>query len=110
MDGRKSLEGWKIRLSLWSEHLGLCQGEINKIIDRITDSSYKDLWVGTAKACILERKTRSHHNRLESESYHNGEIKRVDAMDRLKSRVTIIRLIPWSLNPISPLQTGFAEP
>ncbi|OMO72454.1 hypothetical protein COLO4_27605 [Corchorus olitorius] len=36
-------------LSLWSEHLGLHRGEINQIIDPISDSSYKDIWVATAK-------------------------------------------------------------
>ncbi|KAL4273522.1 hypothetical protein GQ457_13G005710 [Hibiscus cannabinus] len=38
-----------LRLSLWSEHLGLQKGEINQIIDPISDSSYKDIWVATAK-------------------------------------------------------------
>ncbi|XVF66177.1 hypothetical protein PTKIN_Ptkin10aG0014400 [Pterospermum kingtungense] len=38
-----------LRISLWSEHLGLSKGEINQIIDPISDSSYKDIWVATAK-------------------------------------------------------------
>ncbi|XP_039026730.1 phospholipase D zeta 1-like [Hibiscus syriacus] len=38
-----------LRLSLWSEHLGLRKGEINQIIDPISDSSYKDKWDATAK-------------------------------------------------------------
>ncbi|KAK9004681.1 hypothetical protein V6N11_042141 [Hibiscus sabdariffa] len=38
-----------LRLSLWSEHLGLRKEEINQIIDPISDSSYKDIWVATAK-------------------------------------------------------------
>ncbi|GKV31430.1 hypothetical protein SLEP1_g40117 [Rubroshorea leprosula] len=38
-----------LRLSLWSEHLGLCQGEVNQIIDPISDSTHRDIWVATAK-------------------------------------------------------------
>ncbi|XP_052185855.1 phospholipase D zeta 1-like isoform X2 [Diospyros lotus] len=38
-----------LRLSLWSEHLGLRAGEINQIRDPIADSTYKDLWLDTAK-------------------------------------------------------------
>ncbi|GKU85359.1 hypothetical protein SLEP1_g39 [Rubroshorea leprosula] len=38
-----------LRLSLWSEHLGLHQGEVNQIIDPISDSTYRDIWVATAK-------------------------------------------------------------
>ncbi|PNX66986.1 phospholipase D p1-like protein, partial [Trifolium pratense] len=33
-----------LRCSLWSEHLGLHTGEINKITDPVADSTYKDLW------------------------------------------------------------------
>ncbi|KAE8679934.1 Phospholipase D p1 [Hibiscus syriacus] len=44
-----------LRLSLWSEHLGLRKGEINQIIDPISDSSYKDKWDATAKnLCYLD--------------------------------------------------------
>ncbi|CAK8572500.1 unnamed protein product [Lathyrus sativus] len=38
-----------LRCSLWSEHLGLHIGEINKINDPVADSTYKDLWSATAK-------------------------------------------------------------
>ncbi|XP_043806946.1 phospholipase D zeta 1 isoform X4 [Manihot esculenta] len=38
-----------LRLSLWSEHLGLHAKEMNQIIDPVVDSTYKDLWVATAK-------------------------------------------------------------
>ncbi|KAL6964702.1 Phospholipase D zeta 1 [Sarracenia purpurea var. burkii] len=38
-----------LRLSLWSEHLGLRAGEIDRIRDPIADSTYKDLWLATAK-------------------------------------------------------------
>ncbi|XP_068342401.1 phospholipase D zeta 1-like isoform X1 [Pyrus communis] len=38
-----------LRCSLWSEHLGLLAGEINQINDPVSDSTYKDLWLGTAK-------------------------------------------------------------
>ncbi|XP_076929907.1 phospholipase D zeta 1-like [Bidens hawaiensis] len=38
-----------LRLSLWSEHLGLHSTEINKIADPVIDSTYKDIWMATAK-------------------------------------------------------------
>ncbi|KAI9080056.1 hypothetical protein K1719_037989 [Acacia pycnantha] len=38
-----------LRLSLWSEHLGLQAGEINQIMDPIAESTYKDIWMATAK-------------------------------------------------------------
>ncbi|XP_030545569.1 phospholipase D zeta 1 isoform X3 [Rhodamnia argentea] len=38
-----------LRLSLWSEHLGLHAGEVNQIIDPVVDSTYKDIWMATAK-------------------------------------------------------------
>ncbi|XP_023734073.1 phospholipase D zeta 1 [Lactuca sativa] len=38
-----------LRLSLWSEHLGLHTSEINKIADPVIDSTYKDIWMATAK-------------------------------------------------------------
>ncbi|KAG2721387.1 hypothetical protein I3843_02G066000 [Carya illinoinensis] len=38
-----------LRLSLWSEHLGLRSGEIDRIIDPVADSTYKDIWMATAK-------------------------------------------------------------
>ncbi|KAE8730939.1 60S ribosomal protein L19-1-like [Hibiscus syriacus] len=55
VDSRMGGKPWKagkfvlsLRLSLWSEHLGLRKGEVNKIIDPICDSSYKDIWAATA--------------------------------------------------------------
>lgn len=39
-----------LRISLWAEHLGLCAGEIHKIRDPISDSTYKDLWIKTAQS------------------------------------------------------------
>ncbi|XP_047334526.1 phospholipase D zeta 1-like [Impatiens glandulifera] len=38
-----------LRLSLWSEHLGLRAGEIKTINDPVVDSTYKDIWMATAK-------------------------------------------------------------
>ncbi|PIN08407.1 Phospholipase D1 [Handroanthus impetiginosus] len=38
-----------LRLSLWSEHLGLHAGEVNQIRDPVIDSTYKDIWMATAK-------------------------------------------------------------
>ncbi|KAI9081027.1 hypothetical protein K1719_037007 [Acacia pycnantha] len=40
---------YSLRCSLWSEHLGLNTGEINKISDPVADTTYKDLWSATAK-------------------------------------------------------------
>ncbi|XP_017646720.2 phospholipase D zeta 1-like isoform X1 [Gossypium arboreum] len=106
-----------LRLSLWSEHLGLHRGEINQIIDPMIDSSYKDIWVGTAKmnttiyqdvfSCVPSDlihsrlalrqsiaywKERLGHTTIDLgiaptklESYHNGEVREVDPMERLKS-------------------------
>ncbi|GAB2277379.1 Phospholipase D zeta 1 [Dionaea muscipula] len=37
-----------LRLSLWSEHLGLHPGDISQIHDPIADKTYKDLWMRTA--------------------------------------------------------------
>ncbi|XP_061349147.1 phospholipase D zeta 1-like [Gastrolobium bilobum] len=52
MDGKP----WKagkfsltLRLSLWSEHLGLRAGEINQIMDPVIESTYRDIWMATAK-------------------------------------------------------------
>ncbi|RXH71956.1 hypothetical protein DVH24_025457 [Malus domestica] len=38
-----------LRLSLWSEHLGIRATEMSQIIDPIVDSTYKDIWMATAK-------------------------------------------------------------
>lgn len=37
-----------LRLSLWSEHLGLQAGEVGQITDPVIDSTYKDIWMSTA--------------------------------------------------------------
>ncbi|XP_075516294.1 phospholipase D zeta 1-like isoform X1 [Primulina tabacum] len=38
-----------LRLALWSEHLGFRSGEVNQIRDPVVDSTYKDVWMATAK-------------------------------------------------------------
>ncbi|KAL8157962.1 phospholipase D zeta 1-like isoform X2 [Apium graveolens] len=38
-----------LRHSLWSEHLGLQAEELSQIIDPVIDSTYKDIWMATAK-------------------------------------------------------------
>lgn len=38
-----------LRLSLWSEHLGLRAGEISLIRDPVDDATYRDIWMATAK-------------------------------------------------------------
>ncbi|KAK4380074.1 hypothetical protein RND71_001936 [Anisodus tanguticus] len=38
-----------LRLSLWSEHLGLRTGEVGQIKDPVVDPTYKDIWMATAK-------------------------------------------------------------
>ncbi|PON67008.1 Phospholipase D family [Parasponia andersonii] len=40
---------YSLRCSLWSEHLGLHAGETIQISDPVSDSTYKDLWLATAK-------------------------------------------------------------
>ncbi|MED6130321.1 Phospholipase D zeta 1 [Stylosanthes scabra] len=52
MDGKP----WKagkfsltLRLSLWSEHLGLGAGESKQIMDPVVDSTYNDIWMARAK-------------------------------------------------------------
>ncbi|MCL7042916.1 hypothetical protein MKW94_009624 [Papaver nudicaule] len=39
---------FSLRLSLWSEHLGLCDKEISKINDLVADKTYNDIWMATA--------------------------------------------------------------
>ncbi|GMH13136.1 hypothetical protein Nepgr_014977 [Nepenthes gracilis] len=53
MDGNSWKAGkftYSLRLSLWSEHLGLHAGEISQIHDPVADKTYKDLWMKTAEA------------------------------------------------------------
>nr|GMD63735.1 phospholipase D zeta 1 isoform X1 [Ipomoea batatas] len=38
-----------LRRSLWSEHLGLHAGEIGQITDPVIGSTYRDIWMATAK-------------------------------------------------------------
>ncbi|GAA0153462.1 phospholipase [Lithospermum erythrorhizon] len=38
-----------LRVSLWSEHLGLDIGEVNPIYDPVIDSTYKDIWMAAAR-------------------------------------------------------------
>uniref|UniRef100_A0A0E0C1B5 Phospholipase n=1 Tax=Oryza meridionalis TaxID=40149 RepID=A0A0E0C1B5_9ORYZ len=38
-----------LRLSLWAEHLGLHRGEVSHIMDPIDDSTFKNIWMATAK-------------------------------------------------------------
>nr|XP_015875057.2 phospholipase D zeta 1-like [Ziziphus jujuba var. spinosa] len=40
---------YSLRRSLWSEHLGLYAGEKSEISDPVSDKTYKELWVATAK-------------------------------------------------------------
>ncbi|XAR49167.1 Phospholipase D [Bertholletia excelsa] len=56
IDSSMNGESWRagkfafsLRLSLWSEHLGLHAEEISRIRDPIADATYKDLWLATAK-------------------------------------------------------------
>ncbi|KAJ4956562.1 hypothetical protein NE237_013345 [Protea cynaroides] len=56
VDSSMSGKPWKagkfafsLRLSLWSEHLGLRPGEVSQISDPVVDATYKDIWMATAK-------------------------------------------------------------
>ncbi|XP_019419033.1 PREDICTED: phospholipase D zeta 1 isoform X1 [Lupinus angustifolius] len=120
MDGKP----WKagkfsltLRLSLWAEHLGLKAGEVNQIMDPVIESTYKDIWMATAKTnttiyqdvfCCVPNdlihsrvafrqslafwKEKIGHTTIDLgiaqdkiESYHNGDIKHTDPLDRLAS-------------------------
>jgi phospholipase D1/2 len=124
VDSRIAGKPWKagkfalsLRLSLWSEHLGLRSGEIDQIIDPVSDSTYREIWMATAKtntmiyqdvfSCVPNDlihsrmafrqslaywKEKLGHTTIDLgiapeklESYHNGDIKRSDPMDRLRS-------------------------
>lgn len=52
MDGRHWEAGkfsHSLRLSLWAEHLGLHRGEVSHIMDPMDDSTFKNIWMATAK-------------------------------------------------------------
>ncbi|KAJ3676119.1 hypothetical protein LUZ60_003531 [Juncus effusus] len=52
MDGKQWKAGkftLSLRLSLWCEHLGLRAGEMSQIIDPVDDTTYKNIWMETAK-------------------------------------------------------------
>ncbi|XP_010245474.1 PREDICTED: phospholipase D zeta 1-like [Nelumbo nucifera] len=52
MDGKPWKAGkfaFSLRLSLWSEHLGLHAGQISQIHDPVVDETYKNIWMATAK-------------------------------------------------------------
>ncbi|KAK6146193.1 hypothetical protein DH2020_020062 [Rehmannia glutinosa] len=85
-----------LRLSLWSEHIGLHAGEINQIRDPVVDSTYKDIWMATAKGFtptiheLLEGKIGHTTTDLgiapnKLETYQNGDVTGTDPMERLKS-------------------------
>lgn len=106
-----------LRLSLWSEHLGLRAGEVKRVTDPIIDSTYKDIWVATAKtnttiyqdvfSCVPNDlihsrvafrqslsfwKERLGHTTIDLgiapeklESYQNGDLKKTNPLDRLRS-------------------------
>ncbi|KAL0323425.1 UNVERIFIED_CONTAM: Phospholipase D zeta 1 [Sesamum angustifolium] len=114
VDSRIGGKPWKagkfalsLRLSLWSEHIGLHSSEVNKIRDPVIDSTYKDLWMATAKcpllnsyerfqSCtptmheLLEGKNLAHTTDLgiapnKLELFKDGEVTGTDPMERLKS-------------------------
>ncbi|KAG7013656.1 Phospholipase D zeta 1 [Cucurbita argyrosperma subsp. argyrosperma] len=108
---------WSLRLSLWSEHLGLRPGQIDQIVDPVADSTYKDTWMATAKtntaiyqdvfSCLPSDLINSRAGLRQSvamwkeklghttidlgiapeklEVYKNGEIEKIDPMERLSS-------------------------
>ncbi|KAG0496621.1 hypothetical protein HPP92_001312 [Vanilla planifolia] len=43
-----------LRLSLWSEHLGLHFDEITLIRDPVAEATYKDIWMATAKVSSMQ--------------------------------------------------------
>ncbi|KAJ1692083.1 hypothetical protein LUZ63_008781 [Rhynchospora breviuscula] len=56
IDSQMDVKPWKagkftlsLRLSLWSEHLGLHAGESSQIIDPVDEATYKNIWMATAK-------------------------------------------------------------
>lgn len=52
MDGRHWEAGkfsLSLRLSLWAEHLGLHRGEVSHIMDPMDDTTFKNIWMATAK-------------------------------------------------------------
>ncbi|KAJ8752473.1 hypothetical protein K2173_004761 [Erythroxylum novogranatense] len=56
IDSSMNGEPWKagkftfsLREALWSEHLGLKAGEVDRIKDPVVETTYTDLWLATAK-------------------------------------------------------------
>lgn len=52
MDGRPWQAGrfaHSLRMSLWAEHLGLAQSEMNVLMDPACETTYKHIWVATAQ-------------------------------------------------------------
>ncbi|XLR18905.1 hypothetical protein HN51_065583 [Arachis hypogaea] len=144
MDGKP----WKagkfsltLRLSLWSEHLGLPAGEVNQIMDPIIESSYKDIWMATAKtntaiyqdvfSCVPNDlihtrlafrqsvafwKERIGHTTIDLgiapqklESYHDGDIKNTDPLQRLASVRGHLVSFPLEFMCQESLRPGFSE-
>ncbi|XP_027363640.1 phospholipase D zeta 1 isoform X4 [Abrus precatorius] len=120
MDGKP----WKagkfsltLRLSLWSEHLGLPAMEVNQIMDPVVGSTYKEIWMATAKtnttiyqdvfSCVPNDlihtrlafrqsvafwKEKIGHTTIDLgiapgklQSYHDGDTKNTDPLERLAS-------------------------
>ncbi|MED6112614.1 Phospholipase D zeta 1 [Stylosanthes scabra] len=144
MDGKP----WKagkfsltLRLSLWAEHLGLPLGEVNQIMDPIIESSYKDIWMATAKtntaiyqdvfSCVPNDlihtrlafrqsvafwKERVGHTTIDLgiapqklESYHNGDVKNTDPLERLASVRGHLVSFPLEFMCQESLRPGFSE-
>ncbi|PWA74924.1 Phospholipase D, eukaryota [Artemisia annua] len=67
-----------LRLSLWSEHLGLHSSEINKVADPVIDSTYKDIWMETAKGKLGHTTIDLGIAPKKLESYQDGNAKDED--------------------------------
>ncbi|OIW17691.1 hypothetical protein TanjilG_29041 [Lupinus angustifolius] len=144
MDGKP----WKagkfsltLRLSLWSEHLGLRAGEVSRIMDPVVESTYKDIWMATAKtnttiyhdvfSCVpndeihtrfafrqsvASWKEKNGHTTIDLgiapknvEYYHNGGIKKVEALERLASVKGHLVSFPLEFMSLENLRPAFIE-
>ncbi|KAH6554641.1 hypothetical protein KP509_1Z318200 [Ceratopteris richardii] len=38
-----------LRTTLWAEHLGISQSEMNVLVDPVCEKTYKHIWMTTAK-------------------------------------------------------------